>query len=149
MKFSIVSSIVIRGLVPGLLISLLACPAGAFGQTAAVQTPGASAPADDHIVSSQALDQNVILSAAERQQNIATVAAFLATPVAERTMQDAHIDAVQVRTAIPTLSDKELKDLAARSADAQQKFAAGGLSGTLLTLIVLGIIVIIVVAIVH
>jgi hypothetical protein len=148
MKLSI-SSILIRGLVPGLLVSLLAFPAGSFGQTATAPAPATSAPADDHIVSLQALNQQVVLSAAERQQDIATVTAFLATPIAERTMQNSHIDAVQVRTAVPTLSDKELKDLAARSADAQQKFAAGGLSGTLLTLIVLGIIVIIVVAIVH
>ncbi len=140
MKLSTLSNMAIRGVVPAVLVPLLAFPAGLSAQTASQ---------DDHIVSTQALDRQVQLSSAERAEDIATVTAFLSTPIAEKTMHDARVDPVQVRTAIPTLSDRELKDLAARSADAQQKFAAGGLTSLALTLIILGVIIIIVVAIVH
>jgi hypothetical protein len=133
------STILIRGVVPGLLAPLLAFPPGLFSQ----------ATIEDHIVSPQALQQQVANSSATRAQNIATVTEFLSTPMAERAMRDAHISAVQVRTAIPVLSDEELKNLAARSADAQQKFAAGFISSTVLLLIILGIVIIIVVAAVH
>lgn len=139
MKTSILSSIATRGLVPAVLIPLLACPMGIYAQ----------AQADDHIVSTGALQHQVELSSAQRSRDIATVSEFLSTPIAERAMRDSHFDPVQVRTAIPTLSDSELKDLATRSANAQQKFAAGGLSSLALTLIILGVVIIIVVAIVH
>jgi hypothetical protein len=152
MKLSTLSSIAIRGIVPAILVPLLAYPSGLVAQTHVAQTRDTAArtPDDgDHIVTTQALDNQVQLSASERAQDVATVTAFLSTPIAERTMHDARVDAVQVRTAIPTLSDRELKDLATRSADAQQKFAAGGLTSLALTLIILGVIIIIVVAIVH
>jgi hypothetical protein len=133
------SSILLRGILPAVLISLLVCPADGFAQ----------APADDHIVTSQALQLQVELSSAERQKDVATVTDFLSTPIAERAMHDSHFDATQVRAAIPTLSDRELKDLATRATDAQQKFAAGGLTNAMLTLIIIAVVVIIVVAIIH
>jgi hypothetical protein len=64
-------------------------------------------------------------------------------------MRDSKIDPVQIRTAIPTLSDQELKDLAYRTADAQKKIAGGGLTSLALTLIELGVVIIILVAIFH
>jgi hypothetical protein len=67
MKPSTLSSIAIRGVIPAVLIALLSLPMGAFAQ----------AQADDHIVSSQAMEQQVQLSSAERQKDIATVTEFL------------------------------------------------------------------------
>jgi hypothetical protein len=64
-------------------------------------------------------------------------------------MRDSKIDPVQIRTAIPTLSDQELKDLASRTADAQKKITGGGLTSLALTLIELGVVIIILVAIFH
>jgi hypothetical protein len=54
-----------------------------------------------------------------------------------------------VRTAIPTLSDDELANLAARSTDAQQKFSAGFISARMLMLLIVIVAVIIIVAAVH
>lgn len=139
MKRSLLSSVLLRGLIPGVLVPLLTFPGGLIAQ----------APQEDHLVSSQAMQQQVEQSSAARQRDIDTVRTFLSTPIAERAMRDAHFDPVQIRTAIPTLSDAELKDLASRSADAQQKFAAGGLTSAMLTLIIIALVVIIVVAIVH
>jgi hypothetical protein len=73
----------------------------------------------------------------------------MGSPTAERALRDAHMDPVQVKTAIPLLSDQELANLSARSLDAQQKFAAGHLGPGLLTVIVIAIAVIIIVAIIH
>jgi hypothetical protein len=128
-----------RGLIPGVLVPLLVFPGGLIAQT----------PQEDHIVSSQALQQQVELSSAARQQDIATVTAFLSTPLAEKTMRDSHFDPVQIRTAIPALSDAELKDLAARSADAQQKFAAGGLTSALLVVVIVAVLAVIFIAVLN
>jgi DNA-binding PucR family transcriptional regulator len=105
--------------------------------------------AQDHLVSPDALQQQVQANAATRQQNINTVTNFLSTPIAERAMQSHHYDPVKVRSAIPTLSDEELANLASRASDAQQKFSAGVLGVGVLTLLILIVVVIIVVAIVH
>lgn len=131
--------VLVRGFFALILLSILAFVAGSLTQ----------ARADDHVVSTQALQQQVHSKAATRQQNIDTVTQFLSTPIAERAMRSKHYDAVKVRTAIPTLSDAELADLAARADHAQQQFSAGFLGVGMLTLIILIIVVIIVVAAVH
>jgi hypothetical protein len=108
-----------------------------------------AARAQDHLVSPDTLQQQVQANAATRQQNIDTVTNFLSTPIAERAMKSHHYDPVKVRSAIPTLSDEELANLATRSNDAQQKFAGGVLGVGVLTLLIIIVVVIIVVAVVH
>jgi hypothetical protein len=143
MRF-VLSALFTRALVPAALVVTLAWPASTFAQAAATQ------PTEpDHIVSSQALQQQVENSSADRQKHIDAINDLLATPQAEQAMRDSHIDAKQVHDAVPTLSDNELADLAARANHAQQDFAAGLLGVGLFTLIILVIIVIIVVAVVH
>lgn len=122
-----------------LLMPLLAC----------VALIAPAARAQDHVVSSQALQQQIQTNTATRQQNIDTLTKFLSTPVAERAMKDHHFDPVKVRTAIPTLSDQELANLATRASDAQQKFSAGLLGLGMLLIILIAIVVIIVVVAVH
>lgn len=108
-----------------------------------------AARAQDHVVTTQALQQQVQTNTATRQQNIETLTKFLSSPVAERAMKDHHFDPVKVRTAIPTLSDQELANLATRASDAQQKFSAGLLGLGMLLVILIAIVVIIVVVAVH
>jgi hypothetical protein len=139
MKLPLLSLIFVRGVVPAVLVPLLAFPSGLFAQ----------ATADDHLVTSEALQKQVQLTSAERAQQIANVTAFLSTPIAERAMRDSKIDPIQIRTAVPTLSDQEPKDLASRTADAQKKIAGGSLTSLAITLIVLGVVIIILVAIFH
>lgn len=103
----------------------------------------------DHVVGSQALQQQLDNSAAARQKNIQTLNEFVATSTAEKVMHDSHVDAQQVRNAIPTLSDQELNDLATRATKAQSDFSAGYIGPGLFTLIVLVVILIIIVAVVH
>jgi len=108
-----------------------------------------AARAQDHLVSPDTLQQQVQANAAARQQNIQTVSNFLSTPIAERAMKSNHYDPVKVRSAIPTLSDQELSDLASRANDAQQKFDGGFLGMGMLLVIIIAIVVIIVVVAVH
>ena len=139
MKRTILQSLTLRAVVPSALMILMSAPADAF----------AAMPAQDHVVSSQAMQKQMADSAAARQKNIETVTNFLSSSVADRAMRDAHYNPEQVKNAIPSLSDQELATLAARSSDAQQKFAAGALTRPELALIVIALVVLVVVIIVH
>ena len=141
---SLFVAVLTRALVPAALVVTVAWPASTFAQTAANQTAD-----QDHIVSSDALQQQVENSTADRQNHIDTINRLLSTPQAEQVMHDHHFDAQQVRSAVPTLSDRELADLSARASKAQHDFDAGVLGVGLLSLIIILIIVIIVVAAVH
>jgi CHASE3 domain sensor protein len=138
-KRTILQSLTLRILVPSALVLLTSMPADAFAAT----------PAQDHLVSPQAMQKQMADSASARQKNIETVRSFLSSPVADRAMRDAHYGPEQVKNAISSLSDQELASLAARSTDAQQKFAAGALTRPELALIVIALVVLIVVVIVH
>lgn len=104
---------------------------------------------DSHLVSPSQLQQQVENATTARQKNVTNLTQFLSTPAAEKAMKDARIDPVQVRTAIPTLSDAELANLSARASHAQQDFAAGHLGPTAWVLIIIIIAVVIVVAAIH
>lgn len=137
-KFSFLSS----GLALAALVSLFLSVPGLRAQAQNNQQ-------DSHIVSSAQLQQQVQNSAAVRQKNIDTLNQFLSTPDAQQAMKTAKIDPVQVKTAVPTLSDAELANLSARAQHAQQEFAAGHLSNAVWLIIIIAIVVIIVVAVVH
>lgn len=142
MKLHHLSRFLIQGALPGVLAVVLAVPSDLLAQ-AAIQD-------QEHLVSPQAMQQQLQASSATRQHQIESLTGFLSTPAAEHAMKDAKINPEQVRTAIPTLSDQELANLASRAADAQQKFAAGSFSNDQLLIIILIIaLVIVVIAAVH
>lgn len=139
MKLSTLSAIMLRALIPAALTVLLAFPGDIFAQSTQ----------PDHLVSPERLQQLVESASHTRQENIKTITDLLNTPVAESAMRDAHYDPVQVKTAIPTLSDQELASLATRAADVQQKISGGVLGFGLTTLLIIALIILIVVAIVR
>lgn len=139
MNIPFIKFVSLRAIIAPALAVLFAVPARAYAVPAQ----------DDHLVSPNAMQKQMVNSASDRQKNIKTVANFLSTPIAEKAIRDAHYNSRQVRQAIPTLSDQELASLAARSQDAQQKFAAGALSKTELGLIAIAFVVLIVVILVH
>lgn len=148
MHFSRFFSVITRGLAALALVSLLASSQALLAQ-ASGPTPAANADSDTHLVSPAQLDQQIQASTATRQKQIQNLTTFLSTPEAQKAMKDSRIDPVQIKTAIPSLSDAELADLSARADRAQHDFAAGGLSSTALLLIILVIVVIILVSIWH
>lgn len=139
MKHTKLLSITLRALVPSALMLLMSVPSDAFAAT----------PQQDHLVTPQAMHQQMADSVVARQKNIEAVRSFLSTSAADRAMRDAHYNPEQVKNAVPSLSDQELASLAARSTDAQQKFAAGSLTRPELALIVIALVVLVVVIIVH
>jgi hypothetical protein len=128
-----------RGLAPAALLLALVAPRAITAQTTD----------QDHVVTSQALDQQLVASSATRQKNIDTLNHLLATPEAQKAMHDAKVDPVQVKNAIPNLNDQELANLSARATHAQQEFAAGHLGPSLFTIVIIAIIVIIIIIVVH
>jgi hypothetical protein len=137
-----------RGFATVALVSLLASSLALRAQESA-PTPAANANSDTHLVSPTQLDQQIQASTATRQKQIKDLTEFLSTPEAQKVMKDSKIDPVQVKTAIPSLSDAELTDLSARADHAQHDFAAGFLGTTAILLIILVIVVIILVSIWH
>jgi exonuclease VII large subunit len=141
-------SFITRGLAAVALLSLLASSSALRAQEPA-QNPAPNADQATHLVSPAQLQQQIEASTATRQKQIQNLTQFLSTPTAQQAMKNAKIDPVQVKTAIPTLSDAELADLSARADHAQHDFAAGLLGTTALLLIILVILVIILVSVYH
>lgn len=99
--------------------------------------------AQSHVVSPAELQKEVMAASQARQHNLETVRQFLSTPTAEKAMISAQIDPQQVKTAVATLDDQELAQLAARADKAQADFAAGKLGERDLIWIILAIVVLV------
>jgi hypothetical protein len=99
--------------------------------------------AQSHVVSPADLQQATVAASQARQHNVETVQQFLSSPAAQKAFQSAKMDPQQVKTAVSSLSDHDLAQLAARADKAQADFAAGKLSERDLLLIILGIAVLV------
>lgn len=126
-----------------ILIASLVCTL-----TFALQAP-LLAVAQNHVVSPAELQQATASAARARQQNIDKIEKFLTSERAEKALKSAHIDAVQIKKAVPALSDQELARLASRADKAQKDFAAGALTNQQITyiLIALATAVIVIIAV--
>ena len=101
-----------------------------------------------HVVSPAKLQQAVARTATTRQENVIKVEKFFSSKIAMQAMESAHIDPVQIKNAVPSLSDQELAQLASKADKTQQSFAAGDLTNRQITyIIVAAAIVIIVIAV--
>ncbi len=89
------------------------------------------------------LRQSLRVAIATVQHNLDSLQHLLSTPTAEKALKSAKVDAQQVKTAVSTLNDQELAQLAARADKAQADFYAGTLSERDLILIILGIAVLV------
>jgi hypothetical protein len=101
--------------------------------------------AQDHVVSPSDLQTAVVNSTQTRQQNVEKVENLLSTPVGQQAIQSLHANPEQVKTAVSSLDDQELAQLASKADKAQADFAAGRLSDRDLLLIVVAVVVLIVV----
>ena len=99
--------------------------------------------AQSHVVSPADLQKATTAASQARQHNLDSIQRLLSTPTAEKALKSAKMDTQQVRTAVSTLSDQELAQLAARADKAQADFYAGNLSERDLILIILGIAVLV------
>jgi len=115
-----------------ILIASLIC-----ALTFVLQTPLLAAR--DHIVPTAELQQATASAARSRQQNIDKVEKFFSSERAEKALKSAHLDAVQVKKAVPTLTNQELARLASRADKAQKDFAAGALTNQQITYILIAL----------
>jgi len=127
MQFDLRQSL--RAAVATLLVAFFIVPTDALAQS--------------HVVSPADLQREAVAASQVRQHNLDSVQRLLSTPAAEKALKSAKMDTQQVKTAVSTLSDQELAQLAAKADKAQADFAAGTLSERDLILIILGIAVLV------
>lgn len=121
-----------RELLAWALLIIFAIPQDLFTQT-------------PHLVSPTDLKNELLTATRRREQNQLTVRQFLASADAQQAFRSVHLDPVQVTTAVATLSDTELAQLAARADKAQRDFAAGALSKETLLIIAVAVAVVIII----
>jgi hypothetical protein len=119
----------LRMAVATLLVALFIVPTEALAQS--------------HVVSPADLQKATTAASQVRQHNMDSIQRLLSTPTAEKALKSAKMDPQQVKTAVSTLNDQELAQLAARADKAQADFAAGSLDQRDLILIILGVAVLI------
>jgi hypothetical protein len=127
MQFDLRQSL--RVAVATLLVALFIVPTDALAQS--------------HVVSPADLQKEAIAASQVRQHNLDSVQRLLSTPAAEKALKSAKMDTQQVKTAVSTLNDQEVAQLAAKADKAQADFAAGNLSERDLILIILGIAILV------
>jgi hypothetical protein len=96
-----------------------------------------------HVVPSTDLQKELVTATERRTQNREKVNQMFSSRDAEKALRSAGVDPGQVRTAVASLSDAELAQLAARSDKLQNDFAAGKVSNRDLLFILVGIAVLI------
>jgi len=94
--------------------------------------------AQAHVVSPADLQKQMVTATQVRQRNLEAVRQFFSTPKAEKALKSAHMNPTQVKTAVSTLNDQELAQLASRATKAKADFAAGTLSDRDLLIILMG-----------
>jgi t-SNARE complex subunit (syntaxin) len=116
--------------------------------TMALIFPIALFAGSNHVVTQSDMQKQAVNASQARQQNIQKIETFLSTGAAQQAMQSAHVDAEQVKNAVPSLSDQELDHLAQRTDKAQSQFAAGNLSTRDIAIVVLGVVIVILIIVV-
>lgn len=132
-----------RSSISRMLITSLVCAVGFL-----LQSPSLLA-AQNHVVSPSELQQATLSASRTRQQNINKVEKLFSSEQAEKALKSAHLNPVQIKKAVPSLSDQELARLASTADKAQNDFAAGALTNEQITyiLIALGAAVIVLIAV--
>ncbi|MGE0405285.1 MAG: hypothetical protein AB7O65_03225 [Candidatus Korobacteraceae bacterium] len=119
----------VRSAIACALVAVFMMPSGLLAQT--------------HVVTSADLHKELVDATQARRQNIEKLEGLLSSPNAGTGLSKAHVDLQQVKTAIASLSDAELAQLASQTDQAQRDFAAGQLTERDLLLIILGVAVLV------
>ena len=123
MRFNLQQSV--RGVLACVLATIFAVPPSLLAQA--------------HVVSPSDMQREVLAATQQRQRDLEKVRDFFSSEKAQKALKSAHLDANQVKTAVSTLSDAELAQLASRADKAQADFVAGTLSDRDLIIILVAI----------
>lgn len=109
-----------------------------------------SAQTSQHLVNNSALQQAAIGASQARQQNLDTLNGFLSSKQAKEAMKTAHVNPQEVQSAVASLSDQELAQLASRASKTEANFAAGNITNhDLLVIMVAMLALILIIVAVH
>jgi hypothetical protein len=125
-----------------ILVALAAAAVLSAVQVGAAETPGT------HLVTPDVAQARLLEASAERARNLARVDALLVSPQGAAALETVGVSADRVRGALPTLSDAELQDLAARAAALDVDPTAGGLTTKQWIWIIAAVVAIVVIIIV-
>ena len=95
--------------------------------------------AQAHIVSQEEMRAAIVAATQTRGKNHERIVSFLSTPKAAKVLGTAQLDLKLVKSAVSSLGDEELANLAARAEKAEMDFAAGRLSDRDLLWVLVGI----------
>ena len=99
--------------------------------------------ASGHVASSADLQAAMKTAAQQRQANVASVEQFLGSELGQKAVKAAGLDQRDVTQKVTSLSDEELARLASRTVRLQDDFAAGRLSNTHITYIIIAAVAIV------
>lgn len=95
--------------------------------------------AQEHVVSPEAIQQQLVKSAEARQQNAEQLNQFFGSEANQKALKAAGISSEQVTKSIAQLSDHELAQLSAKANQAQKDFSAGSLTNQQITYILIAL----------
>src|SRR4051812_26948397 len=75
--------------------------------------------AGTHVVGPAELQAQTLASSQARQRNLTTLQDFLSSASAQKALTKAHVDASKVKSAMSSLSDEEVAQLASKASKAQ------------------------------
>jgi len=112
---------------------------------AILSLPAGHAAGGDHIVTTDAVQSRLAEAATQRAQDVATVQDVLSTPLAQEAAASVGADLDRVRAGVATLSDAELRDLAARASILQSDPVAGAMDRNMRLLVMAALILIVII----
>lgn len=95
--------------------------------------------AQEHVVSPDAIQQQLVLSAKQHDQNVEKLNQFFGSESAQKALKGAGMTSAQVKKAVSQLSDDELSELTKKADRAQKDFAAGALTNQEITYILIAL----------
>ena len=111
---------------------------------AILSLPAGYAAAGDHIVTPDAVQSRLSEATAQRAQDLVTVQDVLSTPLAQEAAASVGADLDRVRAGVGTLSDPELRDVAARASVLQGDPVAGAMDRNMRLLIMVALILVVI-----
>ena len=95
--------------------------------------------AEDHVVPTSDLHQEMLKATESRQSNLSKIQRFFSSESAQKALKNSKIDVHKIATAIPLLSDEELARLAVQTDKVQKDIAAGALTNQQITYIIIAL----------
>jgi hypothetical protein len=114
-----------EGLMKRILVALAAVAVVSAVQVGAEERLAAQG---SHLVNPDLAQARLLQADAQRQQDLATLDAFLVSPEGRAALSTVGLSDARVRGSLPTLSDSELQDLARRAAALEADPVAGAMS---------------------